>query len=92
MCACLVVTLKYPLVFLGPSPRWDLWSFGHSGAGLGAPEVAVEHCLCCARDWQTLLGWDRGSGGIGVTGQGSAGLTGQGMAGLAPFSPPHKMF
>ena len=35
MCACLVICLKYLLVFLSPSPRRHFWSFGRSGAGLG---------------------------------------------------------
>lgn len=28
--------LKYPLVFLGPSPRWDFHAFGHSGSWAGS--------------------------------------------------------
>lgn len=48
--------------FLGPSPRWDFWSLGLSGAGLEAPGAGVGHCLGYARDWQPLPGWDTGSG------------------------------
>lgn len=55
-----VMVLCYPLAFLGLSPRWEFWSYGHSGAGLGECGALLPVCY----DWQLCwvgvqaLGWE----------------------------------
>lgn len=60
-------SLKYPLAFLGSSPRWDFWLFGCSswaGGSRGRCEILPLLCQGLA----PLLAWDTGSrqGGCGV--------------------------
>lgn len=49
-CTGLILSLKYPLAFLGLPHRWNFWSFDKSEAVLGKSGAR----LLCADDWQTL--------------------------------------
>ena len=92
MCAYLLVSLKYTLVMLSPSPRCHFWSFGRSGAGLGLQGWLWSIAFGVPGTGRHCWAGIEALGGLGLQGRAVLGLQGRARLHLPLSSPTHEIF